>query len=165
MTEVESLLSVDAGVIPPGVTAYFMDDPQRTRRVVRRVVALALAGAAGICAYRGMGFPLVGLLVLAAGILGVLSTGTVDENAQVPIKRPVMVVTPTGIIVRDERGLRSWRFDDLVRIVSTCHNHRPHLVLVERAGKAHAIDYLRFERGERARELIGNSFRVRHAVR
>jgi hypothetical protein len=167
MTEVQALLSVDSGHIPPGAAAFFLEDPGRGTFRLRATLA-AMAGLTSVgCAWAGAGQVLVSLLVLGAAALAVLATPTIEEEdeeeADRPAKRQVMVVTPQGIIVRDDWGLRSWQFDDLTSVVQGAYNQRPHLVLIDRHGARHAIDYLRFQRAERVREVIDTRVRLRQS--
>jgi hypothetical protein len=155
MTEVEALLSVDAGQIPPGTVAFFEQDgdPAATRTYITLAVSTAVIAVG--CALAGASRYLVAPMLIAAASLGVMAWPTEpDEGETRPIKRQVMVVTPTGLIVRDEFGLRSWQFADLAGVFSRVYNQRPHLVLVERGGTRHAIDLGRFQRRERVREIL-----------
>jgi hypothetical protein len=169
MTDVDALLSVDAGQIPPDCAAFFIEEASRGMFHARAALAGVVGAVAVGCAWGGAGAMPVALLVLAAGVLGVLATPTIDEEEEEaeavrpPVKRQVMVVTPQGIIVRDEWGLRSWQFDDLTSVVQGAYNQRPHLVLIDRHGTRHAIDYLRFQRAERVRETIDNRLRLRQS--
>ena len=66
----------------------------------------------------------------------------------------MLLVTPNGIIVRDAWGLRSWSFDQLIEALPWSFEQRPHLLLIERDGTRHAVDYLGFARGEHLRQVL-----------
>jgi hypothetical protein len=166
MTDVEALLSVDGGKVPQGIMAFFEEDEDPNPLRARAVLALVTLGAAAACAYGGAGRFMVALMVLAAAGLAIAAWPTLPAEGERPrIKRPVMVVTSQGIIVRDEVGLRSWQFADLTAVASQFHNQRPHLVLITQDGKRHAIDHLRFERSDRLRQVLDERLRVRRAAR
>ncbi len=78
-------------------------------------------------------------------------------------KRPTLVVTPNGVIVRDGSGLRSWTFDDLVDVRPYLHQQRIGLLLAKRDGSREFVDTLSFERGETVTELIGRRLKPREA--
>jgi hypothetical protein len=156
MTEIEALLAVDAGSVPPDTLAFFAQEPDSAER--RTYVGLsvatgmmALAGALG-----GVQRPLVALILIASTALAVLAIPIIrPREADEPRgKRDVFVVTARGLIVRDAWGLRSWQFDDLCEAFSWSYDHRPHLILVEHDGRRHAVDYLRFKRGDDLRRVI-----------
>jgi len=116
MSEIEALLSVDAGHTPPATVAFFARDAEASERLTYAVLGAMTAWVALISGLLG-GPDLVGaLLVLTAAMFSIVATPTIkdpsDEAAR-PIKRHVMVVTSEAIIVRDAWGLRSWRFEDL----------------------------------------------------
>src|SRR5437762_8694867 len=50
MSEVEVLLSVDAGRVPPGTVVFLARDPEAPARILRAVLALSLSLAAVGCA-------------------------------------------------------------------------------------------------------------------
>src|SRR5712672_57465 len=113
MSEVEALLSVDRGEIPPGAMAFFPRDQEAPIRRLRGALAvLAIVFAAGSYLV-GAGLVPMTLLLLAGAMLGVTACRTIDDEPTPRAKRPTMVVTPTGIIVRDDFGLRTWAFDQL----------------------------------------------------
>ena len=162
MTDIEALLSVDAGQVPEGTVAFFMRDPERgQRRLYAVTAALLLLGAAG-CAVGGAGLPGMVVLLLGAGIFGVLATPTLKDDPR-PVKRQVVLVTPTGIIMRDAQGLRSWTFEDLTDSSSWIHADRIDLLLVRRDGTRIFIDCQCFHRGERLPDVI-SKFRRAHAA-
>jgi hypothetical protein len=127
-------------------------------------VVVALAGGSRLVAL---------LALLAAGLLALLATPTVrdggddgddgvdgdGDGGRRAIPPQVMVVTAEGLIGRDERGLRRWRFEELATVFTGGHDERPHLVLVDRRGARHAIDHLRYHDGERLPELIDAGMR------
>ena len=161
MTDVEALLSVDAGKVPPGVVAFFMGDPDRDIRLAGVVIA-AIAGLAAVgAAYGGAGLLPVTVLVLAAGLFGVLATPTIRTDGHQTIKRQVMVVTAEGLIVRDAWGLHSWRLDDLADVVPGIYDSRTYLDIIERNGTRHTIETIGFRRGDRVRQVITTRLRLR----
>jgi len=156
MTEVEALLSVDAGRIPEDAEAFFPADPDVPRqRLCAAMAVCALLVAVGF-AIKGVDKAAVSLMVIAAGVLGVLSSRTVpdDEDEDAPVKRPTLVITRTGIIIRDREGLRTWRFDEVEEVRTYAHEHRVGLLVVRRDGRADFIDCHTYQRGDRVRELV-----------
>jgi hypothetical protein len=71
------------------------------------------------------------------------------------------VVTPRGMIVRDDEGLRTWRFDELAEVVPYLHANGEGLLLVRRDGKREFLDNRLFRRGEHLPELIGRHLKPR----
>src|SRR5664279_4103387 len=133
MSDIEALLAVDAGRTPPATVAFFARDAEANERLT------------------------YALLILTAAMFTIVATPTLkepsDDEAR-PIMRHVMVVTSEGIIVRDAWGLRSWRFEDLLEIAASSYEHRPYMVLIQRDGSRHALDYLNFQRPEQLRQVI-----------
>lgn len=166
MTDIEALLSVDGGKVPPGTMAFFEEEEDPNPLRARAILAVVTLGAAAACGFGGAGRFMVALMLLAAAGLAISAWPTLpEEGERPPIKRPVMVVTAHGVIVRDELGLRSWEFANLTAVASQFHNQRPHLVLITADGKRHAIDHLRFERSDRLRAVLDERLRVRRAAR
>jgi hypothetical protein len=163
VSEIEALLSVDAGTIPPATVAFFAVDASASEQRSHAMLAALASIAAVGCALNGTNNVVIALMVLIAAMFTVIATPTIrapgDQPAPAP-KRHVMVVTPEGLIVRDAWGLRSWRFEDLAEVVSSTYEHRPYFVLIERDGTRHAVDYLCFQRGERLREVIGRRLKL-----
>jgi hypothetical protein len=154
VSEVEALLSVDRGKIPPGTMAFFPKDPETPILRLRAALA-AVAVVFAIAAYLvGAGRIPTGLLLLAAAMLGVTATRTVEESDGPPPKKATMVVTPTGLIIRDDFGLRTWTFDQLADAVPIAYEHRVGLMMVKRDGSRDVIDHMAFARGEGLREII-----------
>src|SRR6185369_6847502 len=102
VTDIEALLSVDAGRVPPGAVAFFAGDIDVGERRTYAVLALLSGVAAAACACGGAGRFLVALLLLSGTALAVLATPTSHEEEERRIKRPVLVVTDVALIVRDE---------------------------------------------------------------
>jgi hypothetical protein len=163
MTDVEALLEVDAGRIPPGVVAFFPRDPEAPARRMKMVMAIATAVTALACAMADLGREPVALLLLTAGILGVTATRTEPEEPERTSKQPVLVVTPNAMIVRDDSGLRRWEFDDLVSVRPIAHRQRVVLLVETSDGARDVIDNLLFQRGEDLRELIGQRLKPHQA--
>jgi hypothetical protein len=158
MTDIEALLSVDRGQVPPATVAFFARDEESFERRRYATVAALTGVAAACCAACGGERMLVALMVLVAAVSAVLATPTIRDGGEParPCKPHVMVVTAQALVVRDGWGLRSWRFEDLADVVLSSYNFRPCLVLVQRDGSRHALDYLSFQRGERLREVINH---------
>ena len=155
MSEVEALLSVDRGEIPPGTLAFFPRDQEAPIRRLRAALAILAGLCAGGCYLAGAGLMPTTLLALAAAMLGITATRTVDEDtASPPPKKATVVVTPTGIIVRDDFGLRTWTFDQLADAVPVSYEQRVALLLVKRDGSRDVIDHMAFARGEGLRDII-----------
>jgi hypothetical protein len=154
MSEVEVLLSVDAGRVPPDAVVFAAADPEAPARRLNAVLAglcvLALLG----CVLTGVGRELVALLALIAGIFMVLATRTEAEPDERPHKPATLIVTPRGMIVRDDDGLRTWRFDELAEVVPYVHTTGEGLLLVGRDGSREFFDNRLFRRGEKLPEVI-----------
>jgi hypothetical protein len=148
MTEVEALLSVDAGRVPAGVVAFRPRDREAVTRRFRIVLAILCAVAAAASAISGVGRELVALLVLGAGIFGVLASPDQPEEAEVPSKPPALLLTPTGLIVRDAFGLRCWRYVDLLEVRQVSSRGESGLLIVGQDHSSDFVDTGDFERGE-----------------
>lgn len=162
MTEVEALLAADKGRVPAGTLAFYAQDPDLNERRTYAILAL-VAGIAGLaCKLGGAQRPLVAVIFIASTALTILSAPTLRPQEEEPAyKKHVLLVTPNGIIVRDAWGLRSWSFDELTEALPWNYEQRPHLLLVERDGTRHAVDYLGFARGEHLREVLLDRLRPR----
>jgi hypothetical protein len=154
MTDIEALLSVDAGRVPPGAMAFFLGDAEVVERRTYVVLGVTAAAAGAICAGLGGGRVVVMLLLLAAAALLLLATPTLGDDEDRAVKRPVIVVTSNALMMRDECGLRIWPFEDLASVAAAIHDQRAHLLLVGTDGKRHVVDCLRFRNGERVREVV-----------
>ena len=165
MNEIEALLSVDRGEIPPATFAFFERDVSAEDRRAHAILAAMTGIAAALSAISGTDYHVTALFVLISAMLVIATTPTVSREpaGRTSSKRFVTVVTARGIIVRDAGGLRSWRFDELSAVVPACHGPRPYIVLVERDGSRHALDYLSFQRGDALREVIGRRLRPQSA--
>jgi hypothetical protein len=162
MSEVEALLSVDRGKVPPGTVAFFPRDPEAPILRLRAALAVFAIVCASGCYLLGAGLMPVVLLLLAAAMLGVTATRTIDDSEGPPSKKATMVVTPTGLIIRDDFGLRTWTFDQLADAVPVAFEQRVGLLLVKRDGSRDVIDHLSFARSEGLREMIRTGM-IRHA--
>src|SRR6185369_16271640 len=149
MSEIEALLSVDRGEMPPATVAFFERDAAAEDRLSHAILAATAGFAAAMSTLAAVDLRITALFVLIAAMLIVTATPTVGAASAggARAKRFVTVVTACGIIVRDARGLRTWRFDELAGVVAASHGPRPYIVLVERDGSRHALDYLSFQRG------------------
>ena len=123
MSEVEALLSVDAGRVPPGAVVFRARDPDAEVRRLRMVLAVS-------------------------------ATRTEPEGEEARHKRPAMVLTTTGIIVRDASGLRSWQYEDIADVRTCVCQGQIGIVVVLTTGAMHFIDNLSFARGEHVGGLI-----------
>jgi hypothetical protein len=154
MTDIEVLLSVDAGRIPEGTNAFFVRDRERTLRRWWAAVSIALMGTAVACGFVGAGYTWVAVLLLVGGIFAVMATPTLADDPSPEIKRQVLVVTSRAILMRDGQGLRTWTFEDLADASSCRYADRIDLLLVRRDGGRVFIDCQNFHRGDRLPEVI-----------
>jgi hypothetical protein len=148
MTEVEALLSVDAGRVPAGVVAFRPRDRAAVTRRFRIGLAVACALAAAAAAVAGVGRELIALLVIGAGIFGVLASPDEQDEVEAPSKAPALLLTPTGLIVRDPFGLRTWRYSELLEIRQVCSRGESGLLIIGRDNSSDFVDTGEFERGE-----------------
>ena len=154
MTEVEALLSVDAGRVPAGVIAFRARDREKSTRIVRIVLAACCAVAAVLGAFAGVGREFVALLLLGAGIFGVLATPDEPEEPEPAAKPGTLLLTPTGLIVRDVFGLRCWRWSELRDVRQVTGRGDAGLLIICRDGTTDFVDTGEFERGESLWALI-----------
>ena len=170
MSDVQALLSIDAGKVPPGTVAFFARDPEASRRRMFAVLAILVGGAAialGACLLTGAVVGLhrlpVAMLGLAAIALTLMALPPERDPLLSRYKKPALVLTPTGMIMRDGSGLRSWSFDQLSDVRPYLHHQRVGLLITGRDGSRDFVDTLSFERGEKVRELIGRRLNLREA--
>jgi hypothetical protein len=212
MSDVQALLSVDAGRVPPGTVAFFARDPERTKRRILAVLAVLVGSGVVASVIAGLSRPPIALLALCAialfvmalpperdpeteghkratlvgsgmvaSLIGGLSRPPIALLALATIglfvmalpperdpetaghKRATLVLTPNGMIVRDNSGLRSWCFDDLVDVRPFLHQQRIGLLIARRDGGREFVDTLLFKRGEKVNELIGRRLKPREA--
>ena len=163
MSDVEALLSVDAGKVPPGAVAFFPRDPEAAKRRLATVMAvLTFAGAVALAISGGshIGTVLVALIAVS------LSVGAIPTRPDVevpPTKRPTLLLTPSGLIIRDDQGLRQWFFEDLADVRPHLHLRSIGLLVVRKDGTRDFIDTTLFDRGEKVQELIGRRLKPREA--
>ena len=161
MSDVEALLSVDAGRVPPGTVAFFQRDPERTQRRLLGVFS-ALVGIGTVAAYLGgVSRPPIALLALGTIALFIMALPPERDPEEARRKRPTLVLTANGMIVRDGSGLRSWSFDDLLDVRPYLHQQRIGLLILKRDGSRQFVDTLSFKRGEKVNELIGRRLKPR----
>jgi hypothetical protein len=160
VTDVEALLSADAGRAPPGTVVLHARDLEGPTRRARVIAAAAIGGIALTCAIAGADIDLVAVLALLAALLGVLATPTHSEHETVRVKQPRLVVTDSGMIVRDQWGLRSWRFADLAEVRPYLDDRRVGLVLIAQDGSRQFLDNLAFEGGEDLVAIIDKHMRA-----
>jgi hypothetical protein len=149
MTEVEALLSVDAGQIPPGCSAFRARDPEARTRALRAAMAVMFAVGAAASGLAGIGHEAIALMVLTASIFAILATPDEPDPEEARHKRSTLVVTPTGMIIRDAQGLRRWQFEDVTEVTRVLSEGSSGLWVVTRDGRADFVDTEVFERGER----------------
>jgi hypothetical protein len=162
MSEVEILLSVDAGQSPPNTVTIFMDDRDpdpRARWRARFLVALAVLLAGGAIAVGATwGRPALAplaLMLLGAGIAAIGATPTTPEVDPTPQKRQVMVVTETGVIVRGDWGVKTWRFEELTDIIAGVDaERRPLLELRDKDGTRYRLRCSGFRCWLRAQQAV-----------
>ncbi len=163
MSDVEALLSVDAGRLPPGTVAFFERDPERTQRRVLAVFAFLVGSAAVASLIGGLSRPPIALLALVTIALFVLALPPERDPEEARRKRPTLVLTANGMIVRDGSGLRSWSYDELVDVRPYLLQQRIGLLILTRDGSRQFVDTLNFKRGEKVNELIGRRLKPREA--
>ena len=145
MTDIEALLSVDAGRVPEGAVAFFTRDPETGQRRLCAVTAGLLAIGAIACGFMGAGHISVAMVALGAGVFAVLATPTISDEER-PVQRQV-----------------SWTFEDLTDSSSWIHADRVDLLLVRRDGTRIFIDCHGFDRGDKLPDVISR-YRRAHAT-
>jgi hypothetical protein len=171
MSDVEALLSIDRGRVPPGAIAFFARDPEASRRRMFAVLAILVGGSGIVLGALVLSGAVVGLHRLPVALLALagigLTIGALPPERD-PLtsryKRRALVLTPTGMIMRDGSGLRSWSFDQLTDVRPYLHHQRVGLLITGRDGSRDFVDTLSFERGEKVRELIGRRLNLREAL-
>ena len=163
MTEVETLLSVDAGRIPPDAVVFPAADPEAPGRRLNAFLAAAAGVATVGCLFTGVARELTILMGIIAGIFAVLAMPSEPDPEEARHKPCTLVVTPRGMIVRDDDGLRTWSFDDLAEVVPYLHRNGEGLLLVRRDGSREFLDNRLFRKGEDLVEVISKHLRARHA--
>jgi hypothetical protein len=159
MSDVQALLSIDAGKVPPGTVAFFARDPEASKRRMFTVLAILVGGSAVVGLHR---LP-VAMLGLAAIALTLMALPPERDPLLSRYKKPALVLTPTGMIMRDGSGLRSWSFDQLSDVRPYLHHQRVGLLITGRDGSRDFVDTLSFERGDKVRELLGRRLNLREA--
>jgi hypothetical protein len=163
MSQVQALLNVDAGRVPAGAMVFFPRDPEAAqRRFFGVMAAVVLAGAVALFATHtgGVAIPLLALIGVGF-VVGALPT--LPDSDTPRAKRPTLVLTQEGIIVRDEQGLRSWDFDDLATVRPYIHRQTLGILIVRKNGDRDFLDTTFFERGEKVREMIGRRLKLTEA--
>jgi hypothetical protein len=163
MSDVEALLNVDAGRLPPGTVAFFERDPERTQRRILAVFATLVGIGTAASLIGGLSRPPIALLALGTIALAVMALPPERDPEAAKRKRPTLVLTPNGMIVRDGSGLRSWSFDELVDVRPYLLQQRIGLLILTRDGSRQFVDTLNFKRGEKVNELIGRRLKPREA--
>jgi hypothetical protein len=163
MSQVQSLLDVDAGRVPAGAAVFFPRDPEAAQRKFFGVLAFLVLGGAVTLAVTHTGGVAIPLLALIGVGLVVGSLPTLPDPETVRAKRPTLVLTQEGIIVRDEQGLRSWDFDDLATVRPYIHRQTLGILIVRKNGDRDFLDTTFFERGEKVREMIGRRLKLTEA--
>jgi hypothetical protein len=154
MSEVEALLSVDAGRVPPGAVVFRAREPEAEVRRLRTVLAVGAGLVTVGLAVAGVAREPVAMLVLTTAMLAISATRTQPEGEQARHKRPTMVLTTTGMIVRDASGLRSWQYEDIADVRTCVCQGQVGIVVVLTNGSLHFVDNLLFTRGEQLSGLI-----------
>jgi hypothetical protein len=101
---------------------------------------------------------------MAAAMLGITASRTVDEDEDPRAKRATMVMTPTGLIIRDQFGLRTWSFDQLADVVPIAYQQRIGILMVKRDGSRDVIDNMAFARSEGLREKLRTRIRTNRPI-
>jgi hypothetical protein len=154
MSEVEALLNVDAGRVPPGAVVFRARDPEAEVRRLRTVLAIGAGLLTVGLAIAGVAREPIAMLVLTTTMLALSASRTAPEGDEARHKRPAMVLTTTGIIVRDASGLRSWQYEDISDVRTCVCQGQIGIVVVLVGGAMHFIDNLSFARGEHVGGLI-----------
>jgi hypothetical protein len=154
MSEVEALLSVDAGRVPTGVVVFRARDPEAEVRRLRTVLAVGAAIFTIGLAIAGCSREPIAMMVLVTAMLTLSASRVAPEGDEARQKRPAMVVTPTGMIVRDGSGLRSWQYEEIADVRTCVCQGQIGIVVVLTGGAMHFIDNLSFARGEHVGGLI-----------
>ena len=154
MTDIEVLLSVDAGRTPDGSVAFFMVDPKRSWRRLSALLSGLSLSIAMLMAAAGREPVWIVALSLVSGIFALLAVPALEERVPLGHKRPVVVITGTTIMVRSSSGLRSWTFENLARAEVAGYADRMDLTLVGRDGTRAFIDGRAFDRGDRLLDAI-----------
>jgi hypothetical protein len=160
MSDIEILLQVDAGKIPAGVSAIFLDEEDNVGRWMSLACALCALAGAIVCVFLKLNPAAPTLLVLTAGLLGINVFPTLRAPENAIIKREVAVMTGESILVRDAHGLRQWRLEELSNVVAQVYNRQALLMLIDRRGNEHALRPLHCRRGEQLRALIAQRLRA-----
>jgi hypothetical protein len=163
MSEVEALLNVDAGRVPAGVVVFTARDPDAEVRKIRRVLAICAGLGTVLLAVMGATREPVAMLALTTAMLALSATRTAGDPDEERQKRPTIVLTPTGMIVRDANGLRTWQFEDISDVRACVCQGRVGMVVVLRDGTLHFLDNLLFARGEQLSSLVRRHLQPRRA--
>jgi hypothetical protein len=159
MSEVETLLSVDAGKVPAGVAVFHARDPEAEVRRLRKVLAVGAGLVTVALAVVGATREPVAMLVLTTAMLALSATRSELPPGEARFKRPIMVLSGTGIIVRDASGLRSWQYEEISDVRSCVCQGQVGMVVALRNGQMHFVDNLLFNRGEHVSGLIRRHLR------
>jgi hypothetical protein len=154
MSEVEALLNVDAGRVPAGAVVFRARDPEAEVRRLRTVLAVGAGLVTVGLAIAGVAREPCAMLVLTTAMLAISATRTAPEGDEARHKRPTMVLTTTGMIVRDASGLRSWQYEDIADVRTCVCQGQVGIVVVLTNGSLHFVDNLLFTRGEQLSGLI-----------
>ena len=154
MSEVEALLNVDAGRIPPGAVVFRARDPESEVRRLRTVLAVGAGLVTVGLAIAGVTRDPIGVMVLITAMLALSASRTQAQGDEARYKRPTMVLTTTGMIVRDASGLRSWQYEEITDVRTCVCQGQMGIVVVLAGGAMHFIDNLSFARGEHVGGLI-----------
>lgn len=154
MSEVEALLSVDAGKVPDGAVVFRARDPEAEVRRLRTVLAVGAGLVTVALAAAGASREPVAMLVITTAMLALSATRTELSPEEARQKHPTMVLTKTGMIVRDAQGLRSWQYEEISDVRACVCQGQVGIVVVLRNGGLHFVDNLLFARGEAVSGLI-----------
>lgn len=166
MSEVEAMLSVDAGRVPRGTVAFFQRDPEAPLRRSYGWLAVIVNGFALSLVLAGLTNIGAVLLALCGVALTVLALPTrTEEDDDRPRKQPMLLLTADAIAVRDDRGMRSWQYDDLADVFPFTDRDIRGIIVVRKNGKRDFIDTAFFERGEKVGDAIVRRLQLRAALR
>ena len=86
MSDVEALLSVDSGKVPPGVVAFFARDPEASKRRVLAAFAVVMAAVTAAGYWAALNRPSIALLALATLALIIQALPPERDPETVPLQ-------------------------------------------------------------------------------
>lgn len=166
MTDVETLLRVDAGERPAGVVLSFERDPHVARRRCMWL-ATALGIATMAAALHEPSRPELLLVPISCLLSALVVAPSREEEDELRDGKPrVIMMTERGLLVRDPWGIRAWNWAEIAFVTAGVLDGRVQMILRDAGGQSHLVDHLVFDRGEQLYRLIGERVaRVREQTR